>query len=243
MKRAVCLLSLSFLILAMPFHVTGGTIFSDDFNDGDTAGWAFYGINSGYWSVTDGILHHQAPSGYTGEIEMGLIGGVTTPDRFTLEADIRVVLSIGGSDWGHVGLIWGVTDLVEPFKSLNTSYLRTHEDRVTNWSYLNGVSLGEQFLNIPAGATNGITYHLSVDVDYLLGSMTVTMDSHSITFTGSDFDEVNQNTGGGIGLISWNDHITFDNVSLSTPVPAPSALLLLGTGLAGLSACRRKRSA
>ncbi len=224
------------LILSMPLHATAAIVFSDNFNDGNTTGWTFYGTNSGSWSVPDGRLHHVAPAGYTGVSELAIIDGVTTPDQFTLEADISVVSSINGSDWGHVGFAWGVTDLSEPFDSLNTSYLRTHQDLVTNWSVLNGSSLGEQFLNTSGTTTNGVTYHLSVDVDYLVKSMTVTMDTFTTTFTGTDFDKINQNTGGGIGLISWKDHITFDNVLLSTPnpVPEPSLGLLLGISLIGL---------
>ena len=230
-------------VLSLPVQSTAAIIFSDDFSDGNTAGWTFYGTNSGFWSESSGILNHNAASGYTGEIEFALIDGITTPDQFTLEADVSIVSSIHGSDWGHVGFVWGVTDFNEPFQSFNTSYLRTHQDRVTNWSDLDGSSPGEQFLDIP-GATNGITYHLSADVDYLLRSMTVNInDLYSATFSGADFDKINQNTGGGIGFISWNDNITFDNIVLSTPnpVPVPTALFLLGSGLCGLLGLKRSR--
>ncbi len=175
MKIVVSLLFILMLALSMPLHATAATIFSDDFSDGDTAGWVFYGSNSGSWSVPDGRLHHSASSGYTGEVEVALIDGITTPDQFILEADVSIVSSINGGNWGHVGFAWGVTDLSEPFESLNTSYLRTHEDRVTNWSKLSGAFSGQQFMNTP-GAINTITYHLSVDVDYLAKAMTVTME-------------------------------------------------------------------
>ena len=215
------------LILSIPLQATETVIFSDDFNDGNAVGWTFHGTESATWSVSGGRLHHNTPSGYDNIAQLALMDGTTTPDQFTLEADISVVVGVSGSDFGHVGFAWGVTDLIEPFESWNTSYLRTHEDRVTNWSLLNGSSLVEEFLNTP-GATNNITYHLNVDVDYLAKAMTVTMDANSITFTGTDFDKINQNTGGGIGLVSFNDHITFDNVLLSIPEPIHFSLLLAG---------------
>ncbi len=239
MKNIGSLLSLLvlILILSMPLHATAAIVFSDNFDDGNTTGWSFFGTDSGSWFVPlDKKLHHAAPGGYTGEPDLAIIDGVTTPDQFILEADVSVVSSINGDDWGHVGFVWGVNDLSYPFDKLNASYLRTHSDHVTSWSWVTGTPAeGELFTPTP-GATNGLTYHLSVDVDYVAKAMTVTMGTFTETFTGADFDLVNKNTGGGLGLISWKDAITFDNVLLSTPdsVPEPSLGLLLGISLIGL---------
>ena len=221
--------------------------FFDDFNDGDAVGWSFAGPNSAHWSVSDGRLIHQTPAGYTGTTETALITGWDTPSQFLFEADVAVLGSIFGSDWGHVGLIWNVADpLVSPgivasdFGSINTSYLRTHSDHVTSWSFLNQTSAGENFVATP-GTINGQTYHLSVENDSVARSITVSLDNHSQTFSGSAYDQINQSMSGGIGLISWNDTIAFDNVSL-TVVPEPSPLVLLGACVAGVFLARRLRN-
>lgn len=178
--------------------VHAATLFSDNFNDGNAAGWSFYGPNAGSWTVAGGILHHDG--GYNGQASYALIDGIATPSHFALEADVTVISNkYGTPDWGHVGLIWGVDTATNNF---NTSYLRTHWDHVTNWSMpYSTFAASERFLNTP-GATNGVTYHLRTEVDYLAQTMTVTMGGFSTVFTGADFNVLNQHAGGGIGLIS-----------------------------------------
>ncbi|MBI5440570.1 MAG: hypothetical protein HY900_05080 [Deltaproteobacteria bacterium] len=84
---------------------------------------------------------------------------------------------------------------------------------------------------------------LRVDVNSPARSMTVSLDGYAVMFTGADFDLINQNTGGGIGLMSWSDDLTYDNVRLSA-VPLPGSIALLGPSLVALSAVvgRRRRS-
>jgi len=76
--------------------------------------------------------------------------------------------------------------------------------------------------------------------------MTLTLDNQTVTFTGADFLEINVNSGGSVGLITWGERVGYDNVvltDLSTkPVPTASlwALLLL-TMILGLVVVMNKR--
>jgi hypothetical protein len=233
-KIYLALLILSMLVLGSAANADAAILFQDDFEDGNnTIGWSFIGSHTGNWIVSDGILHHGG--GYDEHQAIALIDGILTPAIFTLEADISVKSNIHNNpDWGHVGLAWGVNPATMGF---NTSYLRTHEDRVTNWSTPYATEL---YLNAP-GTTNGPTYHLRVDVNSVARSMNVTLDDFQTTFTGTDFDTINKNTAGGIGHMSWSDEVTWDNVRLSSPVPLPGGIWLLGSGCAALFGLIRRR--
>lgn len=238
MKHLMTLALFSLALSSSPSQAT--VLFADNFDDGDAQGWSFVGNNSSYWFVSGGQLHHQAPSGYQEPSTFAVINGLTTPDQFRFEADITVISSIYGSDKGHVGLAWGINDLIAPVERFNTAYLRTHWDHVTHWSDVNGTYSSEYYLNTPA-VTNGYPYHLVLDIDYAAHRMTTTLGNYTTTFTGSDFDWINANQGGAMGLISWHDDIAFDNIVISNtaPVPLPGGIWLFASGLFSLLALRK----
>lgn len=185
--------------------------FEDDFDDGDMVGWSFDGINPGPWSAASGEMqsastqteHVPASSGGPGA---ALISGLVTPDRFSFEADIRVIGDVPGfgNDWGHVGFVWGWVNST----TFNSSYLRTHQDEVTSFGTPGGA---ENKISVP-GATNDVVYHMKIQVDYVAQVMSLTIGTESTTFTGVDFQEININSGGSIGLITWGERVGYDNV-------------------------------
>lgn len=213
-------LSMIFAVLLVPSMATAQVpqgIFQDDFSDNNAAGWTFVGVNSSplLWDASTGKLQSATTqTNYIGSPGFALIDGVTTPDHFSLEADVQVVGPVPGrgADFGHVGFVWGYQD----FSNFNINYLRTHSNHVTSWSR---IALSERILGLPFNAVNapdlsGVSYHLKIEVNYSTREMTVSLDNETITFTGSNFDAVNRSTSGGIGMITWGERVSYDNVVL-----------------------------
>jgi len=208
MRRCVKLLLLAVIFPA----ISSAKNFEDNFDDGDMAGWSFSGTNPGPWSAASGEM--QSASTQTPHLALtenspgaALISGVITPDRFSLEADIRVIGGVPGQDpgdWGHVGFVWGWIDS----GNHNTSYLRPHRDHVTSFGRPGGV---ENLLPVP-GAVNDVAYHMKLEVDLNAQIMVLTVDEESTTLTGTDFLEININSGGSVGLITWGERVGYDNV-------------------------------
>jgi len=224
--------SLCGLILTLVFLGTAhaGVIFQDDFEDNNTDGWSFIGANYGWNASTGALQSSSSQTNYVGTPSFAVIDGITTPDNFKLEADMMVVGSVPGhgSDWGHIGFGWGISSLSQ----FNTSYLRTHSNHITSWK---NPYQGEVIFGLPFNPVNGTQYHFSVEVNYALKEMTISLNNNSITYTGSTFDQVSSNQGGQIGLVTWGERIQYDNVVLSTvDVPEPSTFAIFALGAIGL---------
>ena len=230
-----------------------GIVFQDSFASGSSANWTMSGSNSGTWGVADGKLQSSLTQTAHNPNSPGFaaINGITTSQHFKIEGDVQVIgvdPNRGlGLEWGHVGFFWGY----QSPSSYSTGYLRTHQDHVTAWEepFSAEVLTPLGFNASNAADVNGVSYHLGFEVNYLTQQMTVSLNGVSATYGGLDFNAANSASGigGGLGVISWGERVSYDNVVvtdfMAAPVPEPEtyAMLLAGLGLLGFA--RRRKQA
>jgi hypothetical protein len=197
-------------------------IFSDNFNAGASPLW---GNQSGSWTATGGVYFAQLPSNspttYTS------LPFLLTD--FTADVDINNIQD--GGLWLRSSIAGGVRNGV-----LLVTGGSFGVGTGLYWQIVTNGSFGPKLDEIDGLFTPGVSdAHLRVLVmgdtyaAFVNGSATPATTLTDATFASGNF-----------GLYDFSNQ-TFDNVVLATPVPEPSALLLVGLGSAGACATYRRR--
>ncbi len=230
----------------------GAASYFNDFSSGDLSDFTFEGLETANWTVVaDGRLHSDesgTPGTHvpttSGGPGVALVNGFSDLDYFRIEARISVDgdggLVNGSGDFGHVGFVWGFTD----FSNLSMTYLRTHSNHVTAWSRTNSLFSSGEVITGVNPTTNGVEHDFAIEVDHSSKTMHTWYDGSLIrTINGAQFDIVSPHINGGLGVITWGEDVTYDNLRItarSSNVPDTGAtVLLLSLGLACLGFIRR----
>jgi pectate lyase len=189
-------------VVAMASTAFAGTLFADDFQDGNTTGWTTSG---GSWSVvTDGsqVLRQSSTSSTT-----RALAGSAAWTAYSVRADVRPLAFNGTNRYAAIAA-----------RAQNTGNFYYLAVRSNNTAELGKVAGGtaDALAAVPLPVAAGTWYRLRLDVSG--ATVAGYVDDTAVgRVTDGSF------AAGRVGLATYNTSAEFDNVTVDdTPGPAPS---------------------
>jgi len=235
MAPFVAAAALGFLLLLASPASAGFLCFYDDFSDGNASGWS--PLNASRWSVDHGPGGKDGPnfvyrinttnySNLSGSRlgEYSLAPGLY--EDFVLELEARSDDNLASNTWADYCVVFGHQDARNYYYIMfNRAPAGTELFRIVD-------GVRELIADPPAPVSIPDNAFHSISIERLGSQISVTFDGQGILTATDDTFGV-----GSIGLGSYNDAASFDDVRII--VPEPATLALLGCGL--LAVARRRR--
>lgn len=226
MKRLIVGLAAVMVLNWALVEAKAGTIFFDDFNDGNADGWVFpynSGMSQGpgQWSVENGALAQE----YFGDNNVGLVDDLILSDQ-VIESQVRTT-------GGYAGFaLWyqQVDDALANYVAI--SNWSTGNARVVEFT--DGQAAVYYYPAPGFDDTDWRFYDWKVEADSATGAMTVYLDD---TYVFTHTVTTPYRTGLS-GVYSGNEHGYFDDFRFTdniAPIPEPSSFVMFaGLGAMGL---------
>ena len=229
MRKIALLIGLVSLVFLGLTATAQATIWTDNFDDGVADGWT---VRKGTWLVDAGQYKSNAGENYWTASTFDAAGSSFTTGygKTDFKRDYIGTETLEGIHFGYVpnSTMWfaGVYEYAP--ENAHVIFIRPYTWTGTDWS----PSASGTNLPIPA-LTAGSWYNLLLEVSDTEAKLTLGGNSVTRTLAGVP--------AGNIGLGSSVGWTSFDNWEAGNqPIPEPTSLLLLGSGLIGLLAFRKK---
>lgn len=230
-SQALCIMGLlAFFLVAVSPVASAAIAFSDNFEDGDHAGWLLSTTGgSGSTSVNLFNGSQMAFVGHTGNGSHALSHDfIYTPDQM-LSFDMQVIATTSA-----VGL--GSTSILHSKSGVTLSFLNVLNNSLGKISVVNATN--PSTLGASENLVDGLLHNYSgllsefASLAGLDNTAPITKFSLSFWATGSTST---------LGTAS-SSNVRFDNLNVSS-VPVPAAVWLFSSGLLGLTAVARRKKA
>lgn len=252
-KLSVSVLLALMLALGLAGSSSAVTVYSEDFNSGNTSGWNYSPYYPDYWSVTNNALQCTGYGG--GASHLALRSDVTMPTDWTFDCDVQWTESYNPGDpqYGSAGIALSSLSNGIGSNAILMTFSRSLYDVGSSWTWgriwvdvWTDGSYAPYYLGVFLDQSGTGSYHVSMQrapgsndiVCTLTGAGIGTPQTLTVSRTAAQADALKYP-----GVAAYFSREQFDNILItSTAVPEPASIFALLAGFTGLAGLRRRKA-